>query len=260
MIPAAWKYAYASVVGTRHSKQSVPCQDSSECRVLASAGGPVLVAVASDGAGSAGRAEVGAALATSLFVEEVESLLARGGGLHEVTQPFVGGWVARFQAEVQERSRAEEMATGEFACTLLAALVAADGAAFLQIGDGAIVKSAKGPEGNYECIFWPQQGEYANVTNFVTDANAWEKLDYILVGDYIEEVALLTDGLQNLALHWQSRTAYSPFFRSMFTPLHGAGEGHLEDLSFSLASYLESPKINDRTDDDKTLILATRRG
>ena len=37
---------------------------------------------------------------------------------------------------------------------------------YFQIGDGGIVVSN---EENYDTVFWPEQGEYANTTFFISD-------------------------------------------------------------------------------------------
>jgi hypothetical protein len=255
-----WKFIFASVIGTSHTKAGTPCQDASACRLLTAVdGSSVLVAVVADGAGGARKSEVGAALACSLFVEEVSSLFELGGAVREITPNFAKSWITRFHHEVTLRAEAEELKPRDFACTFLAAVVGTDSAVFLQIGDGAIVVSSQEEPNEYGHIFWPQQGEYANVTNFATDPTAYEKLDYSLVKGCIDEVALFSDGLQNLALHYESRMAHTPFFRPIFSWLRPAPAGFSEKLSFSLASYLDSQKVNDCTDDDKTLILATRR-
>ncbi len=256
----SWKFIFASVIGTSHTKAGTPCQDASACRLLTSAdGSSVLVAVVADGAGSVRKSEVGAALACSLFVEEMSSLFELGGTVQEVTLDFVKSWITRFQNEVTLRAEAEELKFRDFACTFLAAVVGTDSAVFLQIGDGAIVVSSQEEPDEYGHIFWPQQGEYANVTNFATDPKAYENLEHSLVKGCIDEVALFSDGLQSLALHYESRMAHAPFFRPVFSWLRSAPAGFSEKLSFSLASYLDSQKVNDCTDDDKTLILATRR-
>jgi hypothetical protein len=44
----------------------------------------------------------------------------------------------------------------------------------------------------------------------------------------------------------------------MFAPLREAPEGYSEELSLGLSRFLDSEKVNDRTEDDKTLILASR--
>ena len=51
-------------------------------------GSEVLVAVASDGAGSAKRADVGSALACSLFLQEMEALLT-DGEIESITEDFL---------------------------------------------------------------------------------------------------------------------------------------------------------------------------
>ena len=65
-------------------------------------------------------------------------------------------------------------------------------------------------------------------------------------------VALLTDGLQSLALKLPAATPHAPFFRPLFQfasdPLK-SGE---------IAGWMASPKVAARTDDDLTLLLAVR--
>lgn len=260
MTSPAWKFIFASVAGTSHGRCGTPCQDACACRVFTRVEGPpVLVAVASDGAGSASRAGEGSKLACSLFIDEMSMLFEGGGAVADITREFAQGWLTRLRNEVTLRADAEGLKPRDYACTLLAAVVGADCAAFFQVGDGAIVIPSRDEPDQYCWVFWPQQGEYANTTNFATDPEAEGWLEHVVVGERVDEVALLTDGLQNLALHYQTRTAYTPFFRPVFEWLRPAPEGRQEKLSAALAAYLDSPKVNDNTDDDKTLILATRR-
>jgi hypothetical protein len=260
MTSTAWKYAFASIIGTSHTKAGTPCQDRSDCTVLESADGTsVLVAVVADGAGSAERAEVGASLACSLFIDEMRSLFETGGDVHGITHDFVKSWLTRFRNEVTRHAESEELPVRQYACTLLGAVVGEDGAAFVQVGDGAIVVSCSEELETYQWMFWPQKGEYENITTFATDEAVDTKFEYQFVNRRIEEVAVFTDGLQHLALHYETHAAFEPFFRSMFNPLRPLPGGYLEELSSTLASFLNSHPINKRTDDDKTLIIATRR-
>lgn len=257
-----WKYISASVVGTSHGRTETPCQDNNGCRVFSARdGSEVLVAVASDGAGSAKRAEDGSALACSLFLQEMEALLGSDGSgdVREISEEFMKNWLTSFQREVSLRAEHEELTPRDFACTLLTAVVGHDCAAFAQIGDGAIIVPSPEEPDEYCYVFWPQQGEYANQTYFTTDADAHEKIQYVLVPRRVEEVAVLTDGIQGLALHYQSQTAHNPFFQPIFAWLRPAPEDYSDKFTASLAAYLNSPKVNESTDDDKTLILATRR-
>ena len=67
---------------------------------------------------------------------------------------------------------------------------------------------------------------------------------------------MLTDGLQPLALNYAAKAAHAPFFVPMFRPLRVAPSG--ATVLAALRNFLDSPRVNERTDDDKTLILATR--
>jgi hypothetical protein len=144
-------------------------------------------------------------------------------------------------------------------------VVAADCAAFFQVGDGAIVVDAEPPRQGYDCVFWPAHDEYENVTFFAAQPDAAEHLLWTLVDRPVAELALFSDGLQRLALDYAAQQPYAPFFRSMLSPLHDQDAGPNADqvagedgLSLSLAAFLDSPRVNDRTDDDKTLMLAVR--
>jgi hypothetical protein len=238
----------------------MPCQDASACQLLCDADGDdVLLAVAADGAGSASMAKDGASLACSLLIEDVASLLEHGGSVKDLTESFVRSWLERFQGEVERFAEANGMRTRDFACTFLAAIVGVEKAAFAQVGDGAIVVSPHSDPDEYSWEFWPQKGEYENQTTFATDQAALLDLEYAFEEHAIDEVALFSDGLQRLALDFQTRTAYQPFFLPMFRALRDIPSESCESAKLSLEKYLQSPQINERTDDDKTLILATRR-
>jgi hypothetical protein len=69
---------------------------------------------------------------------------------------------------------------------------------------------------------------------------------------------LFSDGLQRLALDLNLQIPHPGFFKAMFPPLQSPQEGFAQELSSSLAAFLSSNRINDRSDDDKTLILPSR--
>ena len=128
--------------------------------------------------------------------------------------------------------------------------------AVLQIGDGAIVVGT--PDEGYRPVFWPQGGEYANETYFVTDAGAAAHLECAILTEPIVEIALLTDGLQRLALHYQTRQPTNRFSVPCSSAREHPEPGCPTVLVTALERLLASPAINQRTHDDKTLILATR--
>ena len=73
----------------------------------------------------------------------------------------------------------------------------------------------------------------------------------------VSELAVFTDGLQRLALDFTTRQPYGAFFRPFFERLRTEPEP--ETLLEPLREFLDSPRVNDRTDDDKTLVLALSR-
>jgi hypothetical protein len=258
MNAAGWRYIDASAVGTSHSKSGTPCQDSYRCELrISPAGEQVFIAVVADGAGSAARAEVGSALVCETFITVATNFIETGAPVTDVSEPIPEQWVIAIREKVTEAANSEGRAARDFAATMLAVVVGRDHAACLQIGDGAIVV-ADSEEGIYQPVFWPDRGEYANTTNFVTEGDALEHLQFTSINRNLIEVAILSDGLQGIALNYQQRSAHEPFFKGFFSPLRREPSGRREKLSDSLTSFLSSSIVNEKTDDDKTLVLATR--
>lgn len=255
-----WKYGFASVAGTAHVRTSVPVQDACRAEIICDArGNEILLAVAADGAGSAAQAHVGSALACDLFVAEVKAHFSGSGEWQPLADGFIERWIEKFQRHVSDLAIISELKPQDFACTLLAAVIGGDEAAYFQLGDGAIVEAHDTDDDRYSCVCWPQQGEYANTTSFLTDADAAARAFRQLKSGAVNELALFTDGIQNLVLDYRSQSAHSPFFAPLFAWLRPRPAGYSAELSAALTAYLNSEKINARTDDDKTLLLATRR-
>jgi hypothetical protein len=246
-----WRHLAASVQGASHVRSGVPCQDSSVAAELA--GGGLLLACA-DGAGSAKHAEIGAATACRVLVDEVRRFSDAGGRIDALTKDAAALWLDAVRAAIQAEADALSLPTREFASTLVAALVGESAAAFLQIGDGAIVAAA--PAATPEVVFWPEQGEYANTTYFVTGLDAHQRLRLDVRTTPVHDVALFTDGLQHIALRYETRVPHQPFFDPMFARLRA--DDQWPDLKGALSSFLGSEAISKRTDDDCTLVLACR--
>jgi hypothetical protein len=253
----AWRRLAASVVGTSHAAAGLPCADACVTRVVRRerGRGPLLVAVAADGAGTSERAAEGARLACAAILERARHWAAGRAELSSLDREAFVPWLDAVQLRVAAAARAEDRSSRDFSCTLLVALVGRRRAAFFQVGDGAIV--FRRADGAYAPALWPQAGEYANCTWFATDEDAADRLQAATAVD-VHEVALLTDGLQGLALRLASREAHGPFFAPMFDRLRRESAGQPRQLQQELRAFLGSAPVNQRTDDDKTLVLATR--
>jgi hypothetical protein len=123
---------------------------------------------------------------------------------------------------------------------------------FFQVGDGAIIVRRQGV---YGVVFWPQSGEYANTTNFLTDEQFEQALEFLALPVQVVDVALLTDGVQRLALTFESQTPHPPFFQPLFEALRSTSD--VAGLDKDMRRFLESRSVQDRSDDDKTLVLAS---
>ena len=109
-------------------------------------------------------------------------------------------------------------------------------------------------------VFWPQKGEYANSTFFLSDETALANAEVAALTDDVQDVALMSDGLEPLAMQFAARTTHEPFFRTVLAPLHTvAAPGEAPPLSSGLVALLATPAVRARTDDDATLVIATRR-
>ena len=198
----------------------MPCQDTSECKIVQDMSGEkVLVAVVSDGAGSAKFSDQGSSLACSLFVKEVSRYLGSGKTVKDLDRSFIENWIDHFQKEISLEAKNLEVSSREFACTILAAIVGNDYAAFFQVGDGAIVilnPESETKEETYEQNFWPDKGEFENTTYFITDPMVKKNIMFDPLDRRVEEISLFTDGIQHLTLHYQSQTVHNPFFKPMF--------------------------------------------
>lgn len=249
-----WRYASAQVTGSAHEKLRKPCQDRAVC--VTDDESATLLAVLADGAGTAELAHEGAETAVDTAL--AAALLGVRAGRRDYAD-ILRESAALARQRVMEAAHARSVPPRELASTLLAVIVGPLGGAALQVGDGGIVIGERGP--GWRCVFWPQKGEYANSTFFLSDERALEVAEVTNLSDDVVDVALLSDGVEPLALHFASRSAHEPFFRSVFAPLYAVdGEGESIPLSGGLRQLLDSPAARARTDDDATLVLATRRG
>lgn len=251
-----WRYVQAAVPGVAHRVSGGECQDACAAQLLALPdGSPALALAVADGAGSAARSREGAECACQTLLAECAAWLAQATEA-DWSPGLAESWLHSVQTALTQQALEAGLPDREFACTLLGAVIATHHALFLQVGDGAIVINAGH---GYQPVFWPQGGEYPNETFFVTDANAADHLACMLCAEPVIEIALLTDGLQSLALHYQSQQAHEPFFRPLFQCLRDyPATGCPLELIAALERFLDSPAINQRTHDDKALILASR--
>ena len=247
-----WRFAGGLTTGTSHLKAGLPCQDRLLCACLPNGG---FVAAVADGAGSAMCADRGAEIAVTTAVQSVRR--AVDASTCDFARVLREATVAANEA-VLTVAREEGHGARDFASTLLMAVATRSGGAALQIGDGviAVCDSSEG----WSWVFWPMRGEYANTTCFLTDEDAISSLQVEVFAAPPTDIALMSDGLEPLALHYASKTAHAPFFDPLFRSLQAKeGNGEIVAISEALESFLASPRVGERADDDLSLVIATRR-
>ncbi|MFV0389910.1 MAG: PP2C family serine/threonine-protein phosphatase [Pyrinomonadaceae bacterium] len=252
-----WRIVAASGIGKSHLDQTGECQDAFKSRLIRCHEGEVLIAVVADGAGSTREGKQGALLACDIFVDRVESFLRmKNARIGLLGKEFAENWIQHFQAEIKSHATRTEIEIREFASTLVGAVVGETEAVFFQVGDGGIVISQNGAEGSYEFAIEPEDWEYANVTDFLTDEDAVGRIKFCLVNQQIEDLILFSDGVYSVAVDQKHNSPFEPFLIPMISPVRNARE--VNGIDEKLHEFLVSERINEKTDDDKTLLLASR--
>jgi 3-deoxy-D-manno-octulosonate 8-phosphate phosphatase KdsC-like HAD superfamily phosphatase len=248
-----WRYASGQSTGSSHEKLGKPCQDRMACATADA--DATLIAVVADGAGTAELAHIGAEIAVAT-VSSVAQLGVRAG--RDDYQDILREGATLARQRLVEAAAERKVEPRDLACTLLAVIVPPVGGGALQIGDGAIVIGEQPL--SWRWVFWPQKGEYANTTFFLSDEKALANAEVASLPDEVQDVALMSDGLEPLALQFATRKAHEPFFRTVLAPLHAVTEkGEASVLSTGLTNLLASPAVRSRTEDDASLVIATRR-
>jgi hypothetical protein len=104
-----------------------------------------------------------------------------------------------------------------------------------------------------ETVSAPVNGEHMNETVFLTSAAGPETVRVSVREAPWRHVALLTDGLEFMALTMPAAIPHEPFFRPLFRYLD---ETEGEEAEGGLREFLSSRRVRERSDDDITLLLA----
>jgi serine/threonine protein phosphatase PrpC len=249
----AWRHISRSVQGESHLADGTPCQDSSRVRTFDGRATGTLVACVSDGAGSAKHSATGSLAVCNAVVESVDAFLAGDGKITALETKNALDWVDLARSRIEEEADARDARATDFAATISVAILSPEGSCFFQIGDGAIVLRSGDVSG---VVFWPESGEYANTTTFITSKEYRDRLRFYVTERAYKQVALFTDGIERIALRFDSLTPHPPFFDPLFQAL--ATLENWQSLGDNLEQFLKSESVGKRSDDDKTLILATR--
>lgn len=244
-----WSVVAASITGEAHLKQG---KGNEDFFCLASRLDGSLVLAVSDGAGSAVCGAEGAELATTFvleFLSETKLLTTE-----ESWQALMLETAQHVHERLEYHSITQEKDIKDFACTLLVAVLTPSHIAALQIGDGAIVGMNNETMSR---LTKATHGEYASETIFVTSQDFLGSCSCVVIPlETLNGIALLTDGLEPVAMNLQTGEPFEPFFTPLFRFAYSEKDSY--EKNQILSEFLASERISKRTHDDKTLVLAVR--
>lgn len=247
-----WRWASASQIGTSHIRLGTRKQDALNTFTLLDTGGrQTLCAIVCDGAGSAQYGGEGASLTCRMISQAVRNHFTKTDAMPDDTE--IWSWVDSVRDSMEQAAKNRKVIRKSFACTLVLLIAQGDENTIVHVGDGAIV--ARNKSDKWAALTWPENGEYASSTYFITD-DPEPRLRIIKRNEPFTAYAVFSDGIEDLALDHKTQSAHTPFFTSMIRPLDNlSGEGQDRDLSTALAAFLDSDRVCEKTDDDKSLIL-----
>jgi hypothetical protein len=251
-----WEWVSAKATGTSHLRSQRGCDDFGACFFVRGKSESALVAVVSDGAGSAKLSSIGSRIATQSFCQNAHKFLLEGGNVASLSRQTAGDWLDDIRDRVGKAANAACATRRDYAATLIGCLISENQATIVHVGDGSAVCRLQNSD-EWIVASWPSHGEYAATTYFVTDD---PEPTFVVrrVDGPVAELAMFTDGIEHLVLDFSAQVAFAPFFNRMFAGFQSGGRGRNRTLSRHLRSYLESPAVCEKTDDDKTLLLARR--
>lgn len=254
MSPSApWRVAGTSVTGPYHALNDELCQDRHHVQVTPDG---ALIALVSDGAGSAQYGGAGAAV----VCEEVAASLASFAG---ETRPAASRTLLRRSCRAvcagiaAARARVlDEMPPGasldDYHATLVGAVMLPGlGGLFFHIGDGAGLALS----GDRWLLSAPRNGQYSNETFFFTQPDWRRHLRFKLIEPGYDTIFLMSDGVTDLGFRQNGHgpEPHMGFFQPIGRFLSSAGR---DEGELALGATLDTPAARERSHDDKTLVWA----
>ncbi|MEH2455349.1 PP2C family serine/threonine-protein phosphatase [Nostoc sp.] len=248
-----WKAVADCAIGTSHQNQGIVCQDYGDYLIF----DDVIVGAVADGAGSAKYSDVGSKLAVETVlkyfseINEYPQKQAFSQPLSkEEAQKVFAEIVNQVITELQKQADEKDYSVNDLACTLLIFVANSNWITAMQIGDGFIVMRSQ--ESEYQLLFQPDKGEFVNETTFITSTNALKEMQVEVITQKQEFICASTDGLEKVAIRLSDWKPFLPFFKPLEEYLHESVNPKKDKY---LTEFLNSERLNSRTDDDKTLLL-----
>ena len=244
-----WQTVAASTTGKAHLLKGKANEDACLCASRLDA---VLLLCAADGAGSASRAAEGSSFVTQAALAYLAQDTFPQSKLGWET--YLLELLYKVRRTLQEHADGQALSPHDFASTLLLTVIGEKYIAALQLGDGAIVVQKE----SLRLLTKPFHGRYASETVFVSSDDYMDKASVsVIEAEGVSGLALLTDGLESVAIEQKYATPFVPFFEPLFNFVQK--ESSTYTASLAITEFLSSERISSRSADDKTLMLALKR-
>lgn len=249
-----WIVTRGSIIGSSHLSHGGEKQDS--IAVVENKNGNIAFCL-SDGAGSSIKSKLSSSI-TSQFIAERLSKLP-----DMIEQRGTGSWINDYIIQCVIDLRAslfKEFSTYDlldYHCTLVSGVLFEKTCLVAHIGDGAVLSGTSVTE-NSECLLngklyfsEPENGEYINETYFITEPH-WLKHLRIKAFSNVSWLIAGTDGgmdLLSIGNRLQDQSVMELLLKFANVPSH--------DRNQSLERIMSSDEADEKTNDDKTLLIVT---
>lgn len=257
-----WKTIVRSAIGVSHQQQNLPCQDYGAYQIFQE---QILCGAIADGAGSAKHSDIGSKIAveTALtFLQNYFTQFERQKSDCEETaitpntllsiREIYDDLLKAVLTAINEEAEKLNCVYKDLACTLIVFTANDHCITAMQVGDGFLV--VRPIDSELQILFTPDKGEYINETTFVTSVNAFEEMQVTVLENSCSFICASTDGLEKVAINLKDWQPFSPFFKPLEEYMSETVTPEKEDQY--IIEFLNSERLNARTNDDKTILLA----
>ncbi len=235
-----FKIIAARVAGRSHRNCNLPCQDYYQYSL-----GKNLVAVLSDGAGSAKYGKIGARILCSKLCD-----ILKNADFNHIETEIKNAIITARQHLIIHRYNQTKNETGldDFAATLVGAVYHQGKGIFFHIGDGAALALHHNNEFN---ISRPENGNFACETFFFTQAYWRTNLRFTRFVDP-KVLFLMSDGVTSFAFQPDFQNIEKKFIFPINNFL--LAEPDCSKAAKALSNTLNTPRAQKLNPDDKTLV------
>ena len=244
--PKRIKVIATKITGGLHSAKKTPCQDFYHY----ACSGNKLVAVVSDGAGSAKYGKIGAKIVCETLVNVLINTPLKH--TEEAVKKAIETARGRLLIHRLNKSKSVEEILN-FSATVVGVVYHKNKGIFFHIGDGAGIAVHNGAEAMKYTISRPANGHFSCETYFYTMGNWRECLRFTAVKK-AEALFLMTDGVTDFALSSDMRGLKNGFIEPINRYLKE--EPNKQKALKALNNTLDTKQARKLNSDDKTFLWA----